>query len=81
MMANAANPEDEYEPSKLIDGKAIAAQIRLEVAEAVIKLADTSVRDGGPPIVPGLAVILGRDLSSRKSGTPHMWPASHFTFT
>ena len=45
--------------SKVIDGKAIAAQIRREVGEAVKVLAEES-SDYGPPITPGLAVILGR---------------------
>ena len=44
-------------PSKLIDGKAIAAQVRDEVAQAVKVLAAHSARYG-PPIVPGLAVVL-----------------------
>ncbi len=46
--------------SKLIDGKAIAAQIRHEVADAVKALAAESARSG-PPIVPGLAVVLVGD--------------------
>jgi hypothetical protein len=45
-------------PSKIINGSHIAAQIRLEVADAVKVLAAESALSG-EPVVPGLAVILG----------------------
>lgn len=45
-------------PSKIINGSHIAAQIRLEVADAVKVLAAESSLSG-EPVVPGLAVVLG----------------------
>jgi len=44
-------------PSKLIDGNAIAARIRQEIADEVVKLGTDSTKYG-EPVVPGLAVIL-----------------------
>jgi hypothetical protein len=51
--------EEPEMPSKLIDGNAIAARIRQEIADSVIALKESSLRFGGETVVPGLSVILG----------------------
>ena len=79
LRAMDAGPEndhsDEEPPSKLIDGNAIAAQIREEVTDGVVALAKVSSSLGGDPIVPALAVILG--MLARWSVLPHIIKPPH----
>lgn len=51
--------DDVEMPSKLIDGNAIAARIRQEIADSVISLKESnwSKKIGQEPVVPGLALI------------------------